>query len=190
MNISRITKKQSLILAAEAGALNAKATTPEDEARVEELIREAEAVINGKPLECPLLTQMLTGPHPSDGKSPADLFPNIEFECYSNTYSNCKLPGTWGNGWTGDEICARSLCRYKDELPSLEFKEAMTLLAHLIYFLKEHHANTGIGDTEPQCAITDAVNKIFEDVDKIGFRKISRNEWTKYLKLAIKDYIG
>lgn len=178
MNINRITKYRALILAAEAGALNVKASTPEEEARVSELIIEAENILKERPVASPLLDQMLTGPHWSDAKSPQELFPDIEFDCYRDVPSTCKSPGTWGKGWTGDEICARALARYRDATQNLSFKESMTLLAHLMSFFDDHHANTGIGDTEPQYMMTDAVNGIFSD---LGFKSISRNEWNQYL---------
>ena len=180
MNINRITNRRALILAAEAGALNARAATPEEDARVEELIRQAEAVIEQRPVACPLLDQMLEGEHPSDQMTPADLFPRIDFDCFANEPSTSETPGTFGNGMTGDEICARTLSRYRDSIRGLTFEEAMHLLAHLVAWMNEHHRNTGIGDTEPEYAIADAVSQyIFPEFD---FKGIGRFELGKYLK--------
>lgn len=181
MNLNRITNRRALLLAAEAGALNARAQTPEEDARVIELIRQAEAVIEQKPAPCPLLDQMLSGEHESDSKSAEEIFPEIEFDCYSGIPSTCKVPGTFGNGWEGDEIVARCLARYRDAIHDLTHREAMHLLAHLVHWMYEHHANTGIGDTEPEYAIADAVSHhIFP---AMGWDGIRRHEWDQYLKV-------
>jgi hypothetical protein len=181
MNIRRLTKYRALLLAAEAGALNAKATTPDDEARVIELIRQAEGIIEQKTVPCPLLDQMLSGEHESDRKSAEEIFPEIEFDCYSGIPSTCKVPGTFGNGWEGDEIAARCLARYRDAIHDLTHREAMHLLAHLVHWMYEHHANTGIGDTEPEYAIADAVSLYI--FPQMGWEGISRGAWSKYLQV-------
>ena len=175
MNISRITNYRALILAAEAGALNVTASTPEDEARVKEIIAEAESSMLQEPEDCSLLIQMLSGVHHSDGKRASEIFPTVDFSCYRGVYSSCSCQeGVWGIGSLGNNICARALSRYQTAVEELTFKESMRLLANLIFFLNKYHRNTGLGDTEPENAITVVVNQIFKD---LGFKEIYRNEW-------------
>lgn len=176
MNIRRLTKYRALVLAAEAGALASKASTPEEEQRVKDLLQEAESVIKQKPVRSLMLEQMLDGPHRSDDMNPLDLF-RIDFECYRKVVTTAEA-GVWGHGWTGNQICSRALARYNDAIQSLTFDESMVLLGHLMNFLYENHRNTGLGDTEPETAMTYTVNRIFAS---LGFRSIARGEWDRYL---------
>lgn len=187
MNIRRATNYRALVLAAEAGALNLTAKTQEDESRVRELLKHAEDIIEQRPTSNLIFEQMLNGDHSSDYMSHNKLFPNINFECYTDMKSTADM-SVWGAGWIGNDIIARGLARYKDAIEGMEFKEAMTLLARLMRFFNDNHSNTGIGDTEPGIAMQIVINEsIF--VGKVGYPKCNRGDWSKYLEVEPKfDY--
>jgi len=184
MNIRRVTNYRALVLAAEAGALNLTAQTPEDEARAVELLKHAESIIEQLPTHNLVFEQMLEGDHPSDNMTHKELFPNVMFECYRDIPSEAD-EGIWGSGWLGNDIIARSLARYNDAIKDMENEEARALLARLIRFYQDHHDNTGIMDTEPRIAIQITVNE-FIFAGKPGFSKCDRGDWTKYLEIEPK----
>lgn len=184
MNIRRVTPYRALVLAAEAGALNLTAQTPDEEARVRELLKHAEDIIEQRPTASLVFEQMLEGAHPSDGMSHNELFPNIMFECFRDKKSKADM-SVWGSGWVGNDIIARGLARYKDAIEDMEFKEAMSLFARLMRFFEDNHENTGITDTEPRIAIQLVVNE-FIFVGKVGYDKCNRGDWSKYLEVEPK----
>lgn len=183
MNIRRTTKYRALVLAAEAGALNMTAKTPEDDARVVELLKQAENILEQRPTANLVFEAMLEGEHPSDNMSHKELFPNMMFSCYDGAVSLANQgPEVWGHGWVGNDIIARGLARYRDAIEDMEFTEARKLLARLIRFFQDHHESVGISDTEPRVAIQIAVNE-FIFAGKTGFDKCDRGDWSKYLEI-------
>lgn len=181
MNIRRVTNYRALVLAAEAGALNMTVQTPEEEARVVELLRQAESIIEQRPTKSLVFEQMLEGEHLSDNVSHRESFPSFNFSCYSNVKSNADK-SVWGSGWLGNDIISRSLSRYSDAIKDMSFNEAMSLLARMMRFFEDYHSNTGITDTEPQVAMQIVIND-FIFAGKTGFNKYDRGDWSKYLKV-------